>query len=151
MILEHLHANINGTNGNIYFDLKGKLVVMFVGTPEFNDSGEWILYEYKLLNESSENHKLLNLTPYNIEDIELKDTDYLTLDFFSKYPDYTTYPEYKDSLLRMIKEEDTYFILKEDKKIDITKWCYRKDLSENYGLYNIMIPILKGCIDSYSE
>ena len=151
MVLEHLHANINGNNGNIYFDLKGNLVVMFLGTPEFNDSGEWILYEYKLLNESSENHRNLDLEPYNIEDIELSDSDYLTLEFFSKYPDYDTYPEYENKMIRMIQEDEVFFILIDDKKININDWSYRKDLSENYGLYNILIPVVKGCIKSYSQ
>ena len=53
MKIKHLHAAINDINGNLYFEIKGQLVIMFVGTPKFNDSGEWILYEYKILDESS--------------------------------------------------------------------------------------------------
>ena len=46
-------------------------------------------------------------------------------------------------MLRMVKEGNEYFILFEDKRMNLDQWEDRKKISDNYGLYNILIPILK--------
>jgi len=146
--IKHLHSGIDNINGNLYFEVDDKLMVMFVSTPEFNNSGEWNIYEFKILNESSENHKMLDLKPYNIADISLSEKEFKFLKKISDKPNYEKYPEYEGKLLRMKIIDNEINIIIKDNLIPLSEWKNKKKLKKNYGLYNILIPILEECINN---
>lgn len=45
--IKHIHQDVSHFNGRLYFTLDGRLLILTVGTPNFNDYGEWRLEEFK--------------------------------------------------------------------------------------------------------
>lgn len=91
--IKHIHADVGYYNGALYFVVDNRLLQIRVGTPNFNDYGEWRISEFflsKLPYNPADNK--VELKPYeNIKSIFINQTDLEFLDLlsFSDNDDYT--------------------------------------------------------------
>lgn len=89
--IESLHHNVHRFNGKMYFLLDGRLLSVTVGTPSFNDYGEWRINYMELSSlpydpAGDEGTKIKNefFTPISVTDKELA-----YFDAFLSYSDLT--------------------------------------------------------------
>jgi hypothetical protein len=86
--IEHIHADVSTFNGTLYFVVDNKLMLVSVGTPNFNDYGEWRISEITIAKNDykPEDNDVAQLSPYDISSIEIteKELEYLKLFFYDE-------------------------------------------------------------------
>lgn len=179
--IKHIHADVSTFNGFLYFVVNNKLMIVSVSTPHFNDYGEWRITEITIAkNDYKPEENEVELTPYNIEPIQIneKELKYLQL-FFCDHQDIIedNYPtEEMGKFLKENKGSDYPFLyqdhfasgflegddelqhniaeykeetLVKDYFVKTSEWVNKEDLTQEQGIYNILIPIMNGYVKSY--
>lgn len=166
--IKHIHQDVSHFNGRLYFTLDGRLLILTVGTPNFNDYGEWRLEEFKFSKfpydpEGDE----APLTPYEIEDIIINETEFnefesvcdvwrgdsgLTQDEIKKFnSEHSNWKgemacgTYKDNdFLTIFNDDDVY----NRKDVHYPDW----ESSTDKTLFErIFYPIMKGFVNQYGK
>lgn len=166
MEIKHIHADCNFFNGRLYFLVENRIMYVEVGTPNFNDYGEWrisgISYSKHQYNPGDNEVELI---PYeNIKPISINETDFEFLNYISKMgfneeglSDEESkvfvekFGEYNDELAGgMIEGEETFTIFKEDPRTEVKydEWLKVSD-DEKTSFEKIIYPILVGFKEGY--
>lgn len=162
--VKHIHANV-GMNGQLYYIVDDRLLIVSVCSPNFNDYGEFRIGEFKLSSEKynpSANECKLN--PYIIESFFINAEDLLYLDTLSAYlfsaydspkrdANYKTFidkyvepDEIEEELCGGILKNKDIVIIKDNEYITQEKW--NKSESKSH-FEKIAYPLLYGFISGY--
>jgi hypothetical protein len=163
MKIKHIHANVGVFNGTLFFVVDGRLLNVRVGTPNYNDYNEWRLSEFTLSTEPyNPEDNTVELTPYNIEDIEIDESGLRMLEYGTKLSDINY--KFEDGEAEKCKAEfpdiNLYIagVMYSDKvgmsfyieEIDV--WLYPEDrVKERESIFQkIFFPILEGFQKEYN-
>ena len=162
--VKHIHASVSYFNGRLYFVIDNRLFWVDVGTPNFNDYGEWRLSEFKLSHlpyDPSTN--AVELTPYDIESFFITEEDLQFLDMISNINTdddadlfVATYGERDDwDLAGGTLEGDDEISIYEcttNKNIKYSEWLLRENkTSYERILYPILNSFRLGYINHYNN
>lgn len=168
--IKHIHSNVGGYNGGIYFLVDGRLLYVSVGTPHFNDYNEWRISEFRLASEKyvAEDNEV-ELTPYEgFESVFINENDleYLTTSSKIFNINYDATDEEAESFVKKFGEfdeelagvlykdfDDLHIYDKElDKEVYYLDWENSSDEDKDKNTYNkIFYPIINSYMKGYRK
>ncbi len=163
MILTKLHENLGTFNGSVYYEMNGLLVSISMGTPNFNDYGEWNIYEISINHYKPEENSI-ELRPGKAFSMEITEDEFKSLiSYFGNSVEFITEinGSYDNDLLYPFSDRAvlTYGITEE--KIEVV-YNNKTDSFDNvdmylngekndFPIYKILIPIMREIKNFYNK
>jgi hypothetical protein len=154
--IKHIHADVTYFNGSLYFLVDNRLLVVHVGTPNFNDYGEWRINEFKLSKlPYNPLDNTVTLKPYdNFKSVFINKTDLEFLDKMS-FDDEITYEKveeiknylgdnfetYTSNVCGRFKHHKQMSIIRSKDTIKMSDW---RKIKNPPSFEKILYPILEG-------
>lgn len=163
MILKKIHENLGAFNGSVFYEVNGLLMSLHIGTPNFNDYGEWNIYEISI-NHYKPEENTIELKPGKEFQIEITDKEFETLiSYFGNSVEFITEinGSYDNDLLYPFSDKAvlTYGISEEKEEV---VYNAKTDLFDNvniylnseendFPIYKILIPIMREIKNFYNK